>query len=136
MFAAYLDIMPLKWNLHMLPQAIYYDLHRNIDQYDFVGRMDTNFYFHLETMATRYGEPLATILNETFAYQQYTASRGGGKHENIGISEDYDGTQAPAKVRQFYTAHSVRRALEYMSINYVLLGLEIPEWAREILREG
>jgi len=135
MFAAYLDIMPLKWNLHVLPQAIYCDLHREYDRYDFVGLMDTDFYFHIENMATKYGEPLATILNQTFDYRQFTASRGVGKHDNIGI-HDYYGTQAPAKVRQFYTAHSVRRALEYMSIDYILLGLVIPDWAREILREG
>jgi hypothetical protein len=29
----------------------------------------------------------------------------------------------------------VRRGLEYLSIDYVTLGLEVPDWAREILRD-
>jgi len=29
----------------------------------------------------------------------------------------------------------VGKALEYLSIDYVTLGLEVPEWAREMLRE-
>ena len=77
------------------------------------------------------------VLNESFGYQKYTLrSKGINKHQNIGISDADDGTQAPAKVKQFYTAQSVRRALEYMSVDYVLLGLDIPNWARQILREA
>mmetsp|Transcript_7931 Transcript_7931/g.13803 ORF Transcript_7931/g.13803 Transcript_7931/m.13803 type:complete len:393 (+) Transcript_7931:82-1260(+) len=69
MFAAYLDVMPLKWNLHVLPQALACDLYRNIDQYDFVGHMDEDFYFDLEKMAKQYGGPLPMVLNESFGYQ-------------------------------------------------------------------
>ena len=77
------------------------------------------------------------VRDESSGYQKYTSrSKGINKHSNIGISDADDGTQAPAKVKQFYTAHSVRRGLEYMSIDYVCLGLEIPDWAREILREA
>ena len=54
---------------------------------------------------------------------------------NIGSSDDWHGTQAPRKVAHFYTAQSVRKALEYMSIDYVLLGLSVPEWAKQMLRE-
>jgi hypothetical protein len=38
-------------------------------------------------------------------------------------------------VARFYTARTVRKALEYLSIDYVTLGLEVPEWARQMLRE-
>jgi hypothetical protein len=29
----------------------------------------------------------------------------------------------------------VRKGLEYLSIDYVTLGLEVPEWARAMLRD-
>ena len=39
-FAAYLDVMLLKWNLYVLLQALAWDLYRNIDQYDSISHMD------------------------------------------------------------------------------------------------
>ena len=129
MFAAYVDVMPLSWNLHVVPQAVICDLYRHIDQYDFVGHMDSDFYFDLNNLADKYGGPLPRVLNESFGYLQYT-SLNKNRHVNIGSE-----TQASSKVEQYYTAQSVRRALEYMSIDYVLLGLEVPEWARRMLRD-
>ncbi|KAL7461014.1 hypothetical protein ACHAXS_001451, partial [Conticribra weissflogii] len=42
-FAAYVDVLPLKWNLHVVPQAVACDLYRNFNDYDFVGNMDEDF---------------------------------------------------------------------------------------------
>ena len=39
-FEAYVDTMPLKWNVHFFPEGMYCDgLYRHIDNYDFIGRM-------------------------------------------------------------------------------------------------
>lgn len=131
MFAAYVDVLPLKWNTHFVPQAIMCDLHRTIGRYDFVGNMGRNFMPDLERMANRYGGPLPAVLNDTFGYMKHVSS---GK-ENYGKDENSHATHAPAKVQQFYTPHAVRRGLELLSIDYVTLGLEVPEWARQMLKD-
>eukprot|EP00804_Cyclotella_cryptica_P022822 CCRYP_005028-RA/>CCRYP_005028-RA protein AED:0.33 eAED:0.33 QI:403/1/1/1/1/1/2/72/434 len=132
MFAAYLDIMPLKWNLHFIPQAFACDLYRNIKQYDFVGKMDGNFMMDLNRMANQFGGPLPDLLDSFFGYRNYTKSEIN--HVNVGSRRGHS-TRAPNKVVRFYTPNSLRRALEYVSIDYVTLGLEVPEWAREMLRK-
>jgi hypothetical protein len=38
-------------------------------------------------------------------------------------------------VARFYTPDALRRALEYVSIDYIMLDLEVPEWARQMLRK-
>ncbi|KAL7552743.1 hypothetical protein ACHAWF_015980 [Thalassiosira exigua] len=131
MFAAYVDVFPLKWNVHFVPQAIFCDLHRTIGDYDFVGSMGRDFMRDLEQMADRYGGPLPRVLNESFAYMEHVASG----RENFGKDDNHHATHAPAKVREFYTAATVRRGLELFSVDYVLLGLEVPEWARQMLRD-
>ena len=132
LFAAYLDVMPLKWNLHVIPQAIVCDLYREIDEYDFVGKMDEDFYFDLERMANKFGGNLDEVLNKAFGYKRYTAN-SIRKHKNVGTMSY--GTLASTRVKEFYTAETVRKALELMSIDYVLLGLEVPAWAKEILKD-
>jgi hypothetical protein len=44
-------------------------------------------------------------------------------------------TNAPEYVREYFTAASVRRALEYFAVDYVELGLEIPGWVHDVLAE-
>jgi hypothetical protein len=132
MFGAYVDVLPLKWNVHFVPQAMFCDLHRNIDKYDFVGNMGKDFYFDLDRMATQFGGQLPEILNSTFGYMDHVQS---GNHENTGKQGSGHAMHTPEKVARFYTARTVRKALEYLSIDYVTLGLEVPEWARQMLRE-
>lgn len=132
MFGAYVDVLPLKWNVHFVPQAMFCDLHRNIDKYDFVGNMGKEFYFNLDRMATQFGGQLPEILNSTFGYMDHVKN---DNHENTGKQGSGHAMHTPAKVARFYTARTVRKALEYLSIDYVTLGLEVPEWAREMLRE-
>ena len=119
-----------KWNLHFLPQAIACDLHRNIGSYAFVGNMGQDFMLEVERMAKQFGGPLPELLNATFGYVKHV--KAGEK--NIGNDSSHP-TYAPGKVLQFYTAQAVRRGLELMSIDYVRLGLKVPEWARQMLRD-
>jgi hypothetical protein len=130
-FAAYLDIMPLSWNVHFVPQALYCDLYRTIDtDYEFVGDMGKEFMMDLERMANRFKGRLPFQLDKTFGYIKGVEAK---RHNNTGNSNQH-ATHAPEKVAMYYNAASVRKALEYLSIDYVTLGLEVPEWAREMLR--
>lgn len=131
MFAAYIDVLPLKWDVHFVPQAIFCDLHRNIDKFDFVGKMGEDFMFDLEKMAIQFGGPLPQALNSSFNYLEHVDL--GTK--NTGMNNNFHSTHAPAKVQQFYTAQAVRKGLELLSIDYVTLGFEVPEWARQMLRD-
>jgi len=81
----------------------------------------------LSRMANKYGGELPRVLNDTFQYQSKLSN-----DINIG-SDSNHGTKAPAKVARYYTARAVRRALEYLSIDYITLGLEVPIWAKEML---
>ena len=131
LFAAYVDVLPLKWNVHFVPQAIACDLHRDIDKYDFVGKMGTDFMFELERMANQFQGQLPEVLNSSFGYMDKVKT---GK-KNTGREQNWHSTHAPTKVQQFYTAQTVRRGLELLSIDYVTLGFEVPEWARQMLRD-
>jgi hypothetical protein len=129
-FAAYLDVMPLSWNVHFVPQALYCDLYRTIADYAFVGDMGKEFMVDLERMAHQFGK-LQFQLDKTFGYVKGVEAK---RHNNTGNS-NHHATHAPEKVAMYYNAASVRKALEYLSIDYVVLGLEVPEWAREMLRK-
>jgi len=131
MFGAFVDVMPLKWNLHFVPQAIICDLHRTISTYTFVGTMGKDFYFDLERMALKFEGPLSEVLNSTFGYLEHV---GKNKHDEPGSGGTHP-THAPEKVVNFYTARTVRRALEYLSIDYLMLGMEVPAWAKRMLEE-
>ena len=139
LFAAYVDLLPLKWNVHFVPQALFCDLYRNIGDYDFVGVMGKSFMSELDRMARRYGGPLPNALDDAFGYKSKLSpiddddGTSPGK-DNLG-AENGHGTRAPAKVAMYYSARTVRRALEYLSIDYVTLGLEVPVWAVDMLRE-
>ena len=130
MFAAYVDLLPLKWNVHFVPQAIFCDLYRNINNYD-VYMMGKDFMKELDRMANRYGGLLPEVLDDTFQYQSKLKNESL-LSSNLGADTKH-GTKAPGKVAKYYTARAVRRALEYLSIDYITLGLEVPNWAREML---
>lgn len=52
------------------------------------------------------------------------------KMKNTGIE-----TSAPEKVKEYYSPRALCRVLEYVSIDYVLLGLNILDWVDGILNE-
>jgi hypothetical protein len=133
MFASYVDLLPLKWNVHFVPQSFACDLYRNFDTYDFVGIMGRDFARELDRMARRYGGSLPDALDDAFKYRSNLVNETFVDN-NVG-SDKAHGTKAPAKVHRYYSPRAVRRALEYLSIDYVALGLEVPSWAREMLRD-
>ncbi|KAL7522447.1 hypothetical protein ACHAWX_007130 [Stephanocyclus meneghinianus] len=133
MFAAYVDVFPLKWNVHFVPQAIFCDLYRNIDNYD-VYFMGKSFMSELDRMASRYGGLLLQSLNDAFQYKSHVINETNASEGNVGANNSH-GTKAPTKVAKYYSPRALRRALEYLSIDYVSLKLEVPDWAREMLRE-
>ena len=114
-------VRPKKWNVHFLPQAIVCNLHQNIDRYTFVGNMGQEFMFEIERMANQFGAPLPDLLNASFGYVERVRA---GEKDNIGEDKSGRATYAPWKVEQFYTAQTVRRGLELMSIDYS--GIEGP----------
>ena len=130
-FAAYVDLFPLKWNVHFVPQAISCDLYRTIDDYD-TYYMGKSFMSELHRMSTKYGGLLPDTLNTIFDYESQL-DKTDSTERNVG-ADNRHGTQAPAKVAKYYSPRAVRRALEYLSIDYVTLGFEVPDWAREMLR--
>ena len=130
-FSAYVDVLPLKWDVHFVPQAFSCDLYRKLDTFDFVGKMDRNFMFDLNRMADQFGGRLPEVLNKSFGYVEHVANH----KVNYGRDEDEHSTHAPAKVQKFFTANAVRRGLELLSIDYITLGLDVPEWAKQMLRD-
>jgi hypothetical protein len=151
LFAAYVDAFPLKWNIHFFPQSMYCDgLFRHVDEYDFVGCMGGDFYGELDRMTSTFedgpgGGAFADAIERVFR-----PSRGGGGgdgKEAVAVAvigdkarrRSYDAarhpTNAPEYVREYFTAASVRRALEYFAVDYVELGLKIPGWVHDVLAE-
>mmetsp|Transcript_24821 Transcript_24821/g.40420 ORF Transcript_24821/g.40420 Transcript_24821/m.40420 type:complete len:100 (-) Transcript_24821:452-751(-) len=93
--------------------------------------MGENFMSDLERMANQFGDQLPRVLNETFGYK----TKANLEKKNTGKEKNRHATHAPEKVKKFYTARTVRKGLEMLSIDYVLLGLEVPEWARQMLKD-
>jgi hypothetical protein len=90
-------------------------------------------------MAQRYGgTTLPDALDSAFGYRSKIGSKDNGTTTttaDVFGSDKAHGTKASAKVYRYYSPRAVRRGLEYLSIDYVTLGLEVPDWAREILRD-
>jgi hypothetical protein len=126
-FELYVDIMPLKWNVHFFPLGLYCGgLYRHIQDYDFVGLMGPNFYDDVHRMGLRYGDRMMEALNKVFDVER----KFHEKVTNTGVERS-----ASTLVEEYYSAKTVKRALEYYAIDYVTLGLEIPDWAQKMLRD-
>ncbi len=117
--------------------------------------MNSTFYHNLEHLGKHYGGGrFETALKKAFDYpskiklmeeEMATAatSRGGeGNNATASITKRWKGvvggveTKASDKVLDYYTPRSLRQVLEYVSIDYVLLGLKVPDWAENMLREN
>jgi Sulfotransferase family len=127
LFQAYVDTMPLHWNMHFIPQALFCGGIR-LDQYDFVGSAGVNLYRDIYTLGERYGTPdnqLQSVLDQVFDIS------------NLKDQSNHQGreTKAAGQVNDYYTATTIRRVLQYSSIDYIRLNLTVPDWAIEILRE-
>ena len=125
-FQAYVNAMPLKWNLHFLPQSIFCNgLRRRIAQYDAVVRVDSHFYTALQRLNTQFPQ-LRTATEQVFQLDVTTTQSNNNGTE----------TQAVTKLLQYYTADTIRTVLSYYAVDYVDLGLDIPLWASTLLERG
>jgi len=124
-FEAYVDAMPLRWNIHFFPLGLYCGgLSRTLGSYDFVGNLGEGFYRDLNVLGKRFGSRMADVLEDVFR-------RGENANEsNVGTE-----TRVPEHVKEYYSARTVRKVLQYFSIDYVKLSLKFPDWAREMLDE-
>jgi len=77
-------------------------------------------------MGLRYGQGMMNEFDQVFHLEQ---ARNESKL-NQGIERS-----ASSHVMEYYTPKSLRRVLEYMAIDYVMLKLPIPEWAEQILEQ-
>lgn len=119
-FEAYVSVIPLKWNMHFFPQSLYCNgIYRNLNTYKFIGNMGSDFHEELIELGQIYGEPLNSSL-----YKQFSV---GKKHR------EKRNQAALKKILEFYSPRTIRRVLEYLSIDYIRLDLPIPEWVDEIL---
>ena len=129
-FETYVDTMPLKWNMHFFPQSLYCGgLYRQIHNYDFVGYMGKDFYddIHELSLLSQYvNTSLPQALEKVFKFESRLVDGGG----NIGVE-----TSASSHVKEFYTPKTIRKVLEFVSIDYLLLGIPIPDWAERMVQE-
>jgi len=127
-FEAYVDTMPLSWNVHFFPQSMSCDgLFRHIKDYDFVGLMGDEYHENLRKMGEQFN--LTEVIAKAFKLDLQRNDDNGHVQKLPGARP----RAAAGLVQDFYNPHTVRRILEYMSIDYVMLGLEIPQWAEDIL---
>lgn len=128
-FETYVETMPLKWNIHFFPQSLYCEgLFRSIHGYEFVGQMGVDFYDDVHDLSMHFEDTrLTKVLNHIFDFKNILVHEGGN---NVGVE-----TSASSKVHQYYTPRTLRRVLQYVSIDYIHLGIPIPLWADQMLRE-
>lgn len=155
LFAAYVDSMPYKWNVHFFPQSLYCDgIYRYLNDdtdstYDFIGNMGiTNFYNDLQRFIQRYATTANNKGTTTSSFEEIVNNifevKGSLFNSNkLEKIQHIDTNTKPQKekmssskhVKEYYTPSSLRKALEYFSIDYMLLNMTIPDWVDEMLLE-
>jgi len=130
LFEAFVETSPLRWDMHFAPQSFHCDgVYRRLDQYDFVGKMDAHFYGTLQELGHAI-PPLQSALEEVFSVSAKLAQNASTSSNKFGHA-----TQAHEHLKEYYTAATIKRVLEYTSIDYLLLNMTVPTWAVEILME-
>mmetsp|Transcript_30953 Transcript_30953/g.40869 ORF Transcript_30953/g.40869 Transcript_30953/m.40869 type:complete len:386 (-) Transcript_30953:240-1397(-) len=136
-FAAYVDTMPFKWNVHFMPQGLMCNgLFRHISKYDFVGIMGSNFYQDLRKLGKQIGGRFETALEDVFHIEELLNSTdvfGSLLRRAKQKPGDPHIQNSRESIEQYYTPRTLRRVLEYVSIDYVALNLPIPAWAEQML---
>jgi len=112
----------MDWDLHFFPISFMCGgLYQKIKDYTFVGKMDDTFYQELGRFIQLYPD-LKDAVEEGFKM------KGKEEEQNVGTEK-----HAALLAQGYFTPNTVRKALQYYSIDYMLLGLEIPQWAEAIL---
>lgn len=137
-FQAYVDLLPLKWNVHFFPQALYCNgLYRTLPEYKFVGEMGPQYHDDLHRIANHYGTPLQDVITDQFKLKQSPPTTTTPPQTTTTTTSAYDfrsrSQKAARLISEYYTPATVRKALEYFSIDYIKLGLELPDWVDEML---
>ena len=102
---AYVDWMPLKWNVHFIPLGFHCDgLYRTFQKYDFVGSLGPGFYKDLDALSQRFtpweNSRLRGALNSVFQLDKRTNDTYRGvKTEATGGH----GHQTSKLVTKYYT---------------------------------
>lgn len=83
--------------------------------------MNESFYQELERFVEHY-PTLEQVVRRVF---RFNATQDAQNH----------GTERQASLHkwEYYTPNTIRRVLQYTSIDYMLLNLSIPDWAEAIL---
>jgi hypothetical protein len=103
MFAAFVDTMPLKWNLHFPPQSFFCNgIYRFWGDYAFIGYMNSDFYENLSSLGKHYRGRFNKVFNLTNKLQESPTNNTG-------------------KVKVDYSSWLLHKVLEYVSINDMLL---------------
>jgi hypothetical protein len=131
---SYLLTMPLSWNVHFVPQAMFCGgLFRTWQDYEFVGSMnDGQFEHDMRSLTERFPGPLMEYVRDQFPFLKDNSTNFRATLADQGILH---ATGASKRVQEYYNPESVRIALQYFSIDYVTLNLTIPEWIQDILDE-
>eukprot|EP00934_Nitzschia_sp_Nitz4_P002288 Nitzschia sp. Nitz4//scaffold26_size159584//18803//20119//NITZ4_002469-RA/size159584-snap-gene-0.4-mRNA-1//1//CDS//3329545016//2288//frame0 len=125
LFDIYVDTVPLGWNMHMLPLSLHCGgLYKTIQSYDFVGKMDEDYYHHLHRF-TQWHPTIEPYMDHVFHLKEHSE-----QEKNVGTEQ-----QASLQTLKYYNARTVRRVLEYFAMDYVMLDLKIPAWAEEMLQK-
>lgn len=140
-FDAYVDTLPLKWNLHFFPSSLYCNgLFRTLPNYDFVGTMGEEFHDNLREFGSRYKmlEKVQEVFN--LVPVNKTQSKNSTDQESRLRKKRFalERTGSSSKrIKEYYTPRTLRRALEYLSIDYSTKGLNlpIPQWVDEMLQQ-
>lgn len=132
---AYADTFPLSWNLHFFPQSLYCDdVGRSIEKYGFVGTMNDSFNEQVLSLGRRID---AHWAGATAATSDDLGSTAVAKtFSELRHAHDPHAKHATSKIEQLMTVRTARRLLEYFSIDYVELGLPLPEWLRHLPPPG
>lgn len=86
--------------------------------------MDASFYQELGRFVQHFPNP---VLEEKV--RKAFGLNGKENETNYGTEQ-----KSALHTSQYYTANTIRRVLQYTSIDYMLLNLSIPQWAEEILQ--
>lgn len=127
LFAAYVDTMPLKWDVHFMPQSFFcWGLSKTLNDYDFVLYMGPNYWSDLKNLSSAINVPhFEDAMNLFFKMDT---------NLNSGLQNSGTETHAASRVNEYYTPYTVRRILQYFSVDYVDLNLPLPLWAVEMLK--
>lgn len=115
LFEAYIEAMPLKWNIHFWLQSTLCD-HERV-QWDFVGMLNATFHDQvLSLIRMNDGNPsFQAALTEIFFEREQVVEHA-----------------TSSKVTKYFTGPNVKRLLRYYAQDYIRIGMPLPGWLGKI----